>query len=189
MQFREILPKYTVDVADEWEKRAEKVLSNFDIQYVEDIHMPEICRCYGIKILPIIDEDKEQLSFSIPTTGRKGIIYIQSGLDHIHKKLLLAEEFCHIYSHHISQLSCSQVYIDKMEAQAKRMAAYLLMPRRFLEPLFVCSDGQPVLIEDIADIFLVTEEFAKFRLELAFKHIVDGFVPINGNVMTVEWIE
>ncbi|WP_342535935.1 hypothetical protein [Sporosarcina sp. FSL K6-3508] len=37
--------------------------------------------------------------------GKLGIIYIKKGLDEIEKKLLLEEEFCHLYAHHETQLS------------------------------------------------------------------------------------
>ncbi|MDN8674730.1 hypothetical protein Q0N22_14970, partial [Staphylococcus aureus] len=83
--------------------------------YPDEIDMYDICWRYGIKILPLdapfIGElvDYQSIShlkaLSIPKeSGRRGTIFIKEGLDPIEKKLLLAEEFCHIYSHHSSQL-------------------------------------------------------------------------------------
>ncbi|WP_367183442.1 ImmA/IrrE family metallo-endopeptidase [Sporosarcina sp.] len=47
--------------------------------------------------------------------GRRGTIFLKEGLDAIEKKLLIAEEFCHLYAHHQTQLSADQYAIDKCE--------------------------------------------------------------------------
>ncbi|SKA92116.1 ImmA/IrrE family metallo-endopeptidase [Sporosarcina newyorkensis] len=60
--------------------------------------------------------------------GKLGTIYIKKGLDEIEKKLLLEEEFCHLYAHHETQLSVDQYAIAKCENQAKRMAARFALP-------------------------------------------------------------
>lgn len=66
------------------------------------------------------------------------------------------------------------------------MAAYLLMPNKFLKALYKTAINEPILISDIADHFLVTEEFAHYRLELIYKHKVDGFVQIKERLWSLE---
>lgn len=193
MQLGQLLPKTTHDY---WEERAEKVLSHFNYKYPDEIDMYEICWRYGIKIMPL---DKPFLDEEVPEgikacsfpgkKGRRGVIYLRSGLDAIEKKLLLAEEFCHIYAHYISQLNMDRSFIAKTENQAKRMSAYLLMPARFLEDVYVTAAEQMVVISDIADYFVVSEEFARYRLELIFNRRVDAFAKVKGKVGRIEWIE
>lgn len=192
MQLGQLLPKTTHDY---WEERAEKVLSHFNIKYPDEIDIYEICRRYGIKIMPLDkpflekDIDEGLKAFSIAgQKGRRGVIYLRPGLDAIEKKLLLAEEFCHIYAHHISQLNMNHSFIAKTENQAKRMSAYLLMPAKFLEDVYVAAAEQMIVISDIADYFVVSEEFARYRLELIFNRRVDAFAKVKGNVGTIEWI-
>lgn len=182
---------------DIWEEKANKVLSHFNYKYPDEIDMFDICWRYGIAIKPLeedfLDDDLnyESIShlkaFSIPSKkGRRGTIYLKPGLDHIEKKLILAEEFCHIYSHYNSQLKADKHYLNKCENQAKRMAAYLLMPYSFLKDLLIQAESEPVLISDIADYFLVTEDFARFRLELIYKHKMDGFMTLKNRLGCVE---
>lgn len=45
---------------------------------------------------------------------------------------------------------------------------------------------KPVLISDIADYFVVTEEFAHYRLELMFQHRVDGFISLRDRLGSIE---
>lgn len=183
---------------DIWEERANKVLSHFSFEYSDEIDMYEICRKYGIKIKPIeqkyfdddswIDLYSEFKAFSIPKNkGRRGTIYIQPNLDSIEEKILLAEEFCHCYSHYISQIDSEPILVSKSENQAKRMAAYLLMPARFIENIYNAAIDEAVFISDIADHFLVTEEFARYRLELIYSHRVDGFGTVRNKVGTIEF--
>ncbi|MGG3802018.1 ImmA/IrrE family metallo-endopeptidase [Metabacillus fastidiosus] len=97
--------------------------------------------------------------------------------------MLLAEEFCHCYAHHISQIRADKHIVGKTEAQAKRMSAYLLMPAKFMENIYFTAAEEPVMISDIADYFAATEEFAHFH------HRVDGFSNVKGNVGSIEWLE
>lgn len=184
---------------DFWEERANKVLSHFNYKYPDEIDIYDICWRYGIIIKPLdcnytddVDYDsiKHLKAFSIPKKkGRRGIIYIQPDLDAIEKKLLLAEEFCHIYSHHSNQLYMDKHYINKIENQAKRMSAYLLMPKRFLKDVFTDAEEVPVTISDIADYFVVTDSFAHYRLELMFNRKVDAILTIKGKMGTLEMWE
>jgi hypothetical protein len=192
MQLGHLLPETTSDF---WEERANKVLSHFNYQYPDEIDMYDICWKYGIKIMPLdkpfLDEEAPDgiKACSFPfKKGRRGVIYLRPGLDAIEKKLLLAEEFCHIYAHHISQLHMDKGFIGKTENQAKRMSAYLLMPSKFLKDVYVAATEQAVLISDIADYFVVTEEFAKYRLELIFNRRVDGFATIKNKLGSIQWI-
>lgn len=182
---------------DFWEQRANKVLSNFDYQYADEIDLYDICWKYGIVIKPLSENyftDTEEYtsiknlkSYSIPKQkGRRGTIYIDSDLDPIEKRMLLAEEFCHIYSHYSSQLMTDKLTLDKQESQARRMAAYLLMPNQFLKDIYEAAVNEPILISDIANHFLVSEKFAHFRLELIYKHKVDGFVQIRERLWSLE---
>ncbi|RKD20998.1 hypothetical protein BEP19_15050 [Ammoniphilus oxalaticus] len=185
---------------DYWEERANKVLSHFNYNFPDEIDMYDICWRYGIRIMPLdypfLDqyvqlESIENLdAFSIPKEkGRRGIIFIREDLNSIEKKLLLAEEFCHIYSHHTSQLNLDKHGVAKIENQAKRMSAYLLMPSKFIETIYDAAVDEAVLITDIADYFLVTEEFAHYRMELIFNRRVDGFSFLKGNIGTIQWFE
>ncbi|WP_158233474.1 ImmA/IrrE family metallo-endopeptidase [Sporosarcina sp. P29] len=134
--------------------------------------------------------NKHLKAFSIPKDhARRGTIFIKDGLDAIEKKLLLAEEFRHLYAHYQSQLSLDQYTIGKCENQAKRMAAYLPMPGRFIEDVYADAYEAPVVISDIADYFLVTDETAAYRIELEFQHKLDGFVASRGKLGTLEWID
>ncbi|PKG23920.1 ImmA/IrrE family metallo-endopeptidase [Niallia nealsonii] len=182
---------------DDWEKRANKVLSRFHYQHPDEIDMYDICWKYGIVIKPLdknyLSEIDKSLSinhlksYSIPNkNGRRGTIYIVPDLDPIEKRMLLAEEFCHIYSHYSSQLITDKLTLDKQESQARRMSAYLLMPHRFLKDIYAAAINEPILISDIANHFLVTEEFAHYRLELIYKHKVDGFVQIRERLWSLE---
>lgn len=183
---------------DDWERRANKVLSHFHLNHPDEIDMYDICWRYGVVIKPLeIDFIEPNLSYeaikhlkaySIPKSqARKGTIYLKPGLDALEKKLILAEEFCHCYAHFSSQLNSDTLLISKEENQAKRMAAYLLMPAKFLNKVYEAAVSEQVLISDIADYFVVTEEFAHYRLELTYKHKVDGFATLSNRLGSIEW--
>lgn len=184
---------------DEWEKRANKVLSHFNWSNPDEIDLYDICWRFGVKIKPFESEFfDEEVSFesvnyldaiSIPSKkGRRGTIYLNPHLNALEKRLILAEEFCHCYAHYSSQLDMDHHYINKQENQAMRMAAYLLMPAKFLNRVYETAINEPVLISDIADYFLVTEEFAHYRLELTFQHRVDGFSVLKNRLGSIEWL-
>lgn len=181
---------------DYWEEKAEKVLSNFHYSTPDEIDIFEICRRYGIRVLPLdkhfIDDNFEFddgiKAFSVPKKqAKRGTIYIKEGLNEIEKKLLVAEEFCHLYSHHTSQLGVDQYIIAKNEKQAKKMSAYLLMPSRFIKKVYDSAMDEAVVISEIADYFFVTDEFAHYRMELIFHHKVDVFAALRGKLGTLEW--
>ncbi|MGG3890085.1 ImmA/IrrE family metallo-endopeptidase [Metabacillus fastidiosus] len=190
-----------IENKDIWEEQANKVLSYFPFNYPDEIDIREICKKFGIKVKPLDinyfdDEDLYESielnikAFSVPkANGRRGTIYIDPDLGAIEKKILLAEEFCHCYAHHISQITADKHIIGKTEAQAKRMSAYLLMPTKFMENIYFTAAEEPVMISDIADYFAVTEEFAHFRLQLIYHHRVDGFSNVKGNIGSIEWLE
>lgn len=196
MQISNLIP---TKILDEWEERANKVLSHFNYGYPDEIDIDNICWRYGIRIKPLDIEifpeifsgglvDDYTKAFSIPKDkGRRGTIYLKPHLDSVERKIILAEEFSHIYSHHINQLSCDEQTLGKTENQAKRMSAYILMPRMFLDEVYVAANDQAIIVSDIADHFVVTEDFAHFRLELAFGHRVDAFATIKGKLGTFEF--
>lgn len=197
MQLSKLLPK----TKDFWEEKADKVLSHFNYKYPDEIDLYDICWRYGMKIKPLDKHFSPELfendlvgdeteAFSIPQNkGKRGLIYLYPDLDPVKKKILLAEEFSHLYAHHINQLTSGCATLLKTENQAKRMSAYLLMPKRFLKDIYVAAADQAVLVSDIADHFVVTEEFAHYRLELAFSHRVDAFATIKGQLGTIELFE
>ncbi|GIN71285.1 hypothetical protein J14TS2_17600 [Bacillus sp. J14TS2] len=180
---------------DYWEERANKVLSHFTYKYPDEIDLYDICWRYGIRIKPLdphyvegYETIKHLKAFSVPSfKQRRGKIYLKPGLDGIEKKLLLAEEFCHLYSHFQTQLDISEYELAKTENQAKRMAAYLLMPTRFLKDVLNIAYEQAVLVSDIADYFLVSEQLAHYRLKLMFMHPVDALMAFRGKIGSVEW--
>ncbi|WP_342538384.1 ImmA/IrrE family metallo-endopeptidase [Sporosarcina sp. FSL K6-1540] len=194
MQLREINTR-----TDDWELRAEKVLSHFQYEFPDEIDMHSICWRYGIKVMPLDVPFTEQYvdyevishleSFSIPSSkARRGTIYLKENLGHIERKLLLAEEFCHLYAHNASQLPIDTYSLAKLENQAKRMSAYLLMPARFISTVYDAALDEAVLISDIADHFVVTEEFAHYRMELIFNRRVDALMTHRGALGTIEWL-
>lgn len=191
MLLKRFIPRAT---SDYWENRANKVLSHFNYKEPDEIDIYDICWRYGVRIKPLdtnyypreIPDDCKALS--IPTAGRKGIIYIQPELDPIDKKIILAEEFCHLYAHNINQVNINNVLLHKSEEQAKRMSAYMLMPQQLLENIYVAARDHAVLLTEIADYFLVTEEFVQYRLELIYKRKVEGFCTIKGKLGSLEWL-
>lgn len=185
--------------SDSWESRANKVLSHFKYIHPDEIDLYDICWRYGISIKPLdshyiqeIDYDSisNLKAFSIPKSkGRRGTIFLQPDLGAIEKKLLLAEEFCHVYAHYTSQLNTDSLTIEKTENQAKKMAAYLLMPSKFLSKVYNVALEQPVMISEIADYFVVTEKFAQYRLELSYKRKIDTLITYKRKLGSLEWLE
>ncbi|WP_082023317.1 ImmA/IrrE family metallo-endopeptidase [Sporosarcina koreensis] len=94
--------------------------------------------------------------------GRWRTLFIKKEQNPVMQKLLLAEEFYHVYANQILQLTSSETVIHKQEAQAKRMAAYLLMPERFICDVYEAALNEAMLISEIADYFLVADEFAHY---------------------------
>ncbi|MGG0718731.1 ImmA/IrrE family metallo-endopeptidase [Robertmurraya massiliosenegalensis] len=195
MQIRELIVK-----SDHWEQQANKVLSHFNYKHPDEIDMYDICWRHGVSVKPLesdfldpqlnYESIKHLKAFSIPKPkARKGTIYLRPELNSVEKKLLLAEEFCHCHSHYSSQLNMDKHSISKIENQAKRMAAYLLMPAKFLKRVYAAAVNEPVLISDIADHFVVTEEFAQYRLELTYQHQVDGFASLKQRLGSIEWFK
>lgn len=125
-------------IIDHWEERAKKVLSHFHYTFPNEFHMPDLCWRYGIRILPLdtsfMDGYAENLDGQLKTvsfpsgTDWQGTIFVKEKLEPVEKKILLAEVFCHIYSHQKSQTVLDKHQIGKLENQEKRMAAFLLMP-------------------------------------------------------------
>lgn len=69
------------------------------------------------------------------------------------------------------------------------MAACLFMPNKFLRKVFNSAMDQAVLISEIADLFLVDEEFAHYRLQLIFNRKVDAITSLRGQLGIIEWEE
>ncbi len=185
MQQRKLLHKTPLEY---WEERANHVLSHFNYQEPDEIDIYEICYRYGIKV----KHHNKDTTFSVPKEGRRGIIYLQSNLPADEERVVLAEEFCHLYAHAIDQLSASEYFVGKQENQAKRMAAYLLMPSWFMENVYKMAEFNEigVLIEEIADYFVVPEEFAHYRLQLdASREMGQTLRRWRGEYGSIEWME
>lgn len=158
---------------DYWQERAEKVLSHFDYTYPDDIDIFQICWRYGIKVLPLdkpfleshglkFDDIEGLKAYSVPKKkARRGTIFLKEHLPHVERKLLVAEEFCHLYAHHSPQLIVDEYVLDKNEQQAKSA-------QRFIEKVYDFAEDEAVSINDIADYFMVTEDFAHLSVGVDF---------------------
>jgi Zn-dependent peptidase ImmA (M78 family) len=158
---------------DWWEERANQVLSNFKFNYPHEIDLYEICWRYGIKIKVLKDtlsDNIEAFSISNNIRTQRGIIFIKKNLPVPLERVILAEEFCHLYSHYVDQTNVDVLEIGKTELQAKRMAAYILMPTHFLIKKLSVIHNHNYIVSEIAEHFIVTEEFANYRLKLFFSH-------------------
>jgi len=181
-------------ISDTWEERAKRVLSKFCYCSPDEIDIEEICWKYGIIIKPLhpdfmddYEEAEGLKALSKPVEKEKGkrkrgVIHLQPKLPTIERKLLLSEEFCHLHAHFSIQLSSPQLTLSKEESQARKMSAYLLMPHSFLTDVIRSATDEGVLVSDIADHFLVTEEFAHYRLELLFNRRIDAFLTLGNRL-------
>jgi Zn-dependent peptidase ImmA (M78 family) len=194
---RSIQHLQSIKTTDPWEQHAYKVLAHFNYKYPDEIDMEEICWKYGIHIMPLEKElfDGEIIenmkAFSIARkNGKRGVIYLRNGLDPVERKVIIAEEFCHIYGDCSNQIIVDYLQLGRSEKQAKRMAAYLLMPFYFLiKVLQENFHNQSALVSEVADHFLVTEELAHYRLECLFQHRVDLVTHIYGKLGSIEWFD
>lgn len=187
MRFSEVLL-----ISDTWEERAKRVPSKFRYRSPDEIDIEDICWKYGIIIKPLhpdfmadYEEAEGLKAFSKPEEEGKrkcGVIHLQPKLPAIERRLLLSEEFCHLHAHFSIQLSAPQLRLSKEESQAKKMSAYLLMPHRFLMDVIRSATDEAVLVSDIVDHFLVTEEFAHYRLELLFNRRIDAFFTLGNKL-------
>lgn len=162
-------------------------------KYPDQIDVDDICWKYSIDIMPFDPiycpdhyEDGLKSFSTCNDLDRRGMIFLRSSLDRIERKEILAEEFCHVYIDTSNQLNCDSMQLIKSEKRAKRMAAYLLMPYFFLLDVMNLAYEQDLLVSEISDHFLVTEEFAHYRLELLLNHRVDHITNMNGKLGTLE---
>lgn len=169
---------------DLWETLADRILSNFNFNYPDEIDIEYICKRYGMRII----NTRESASYSIPTNGRRGTIYLATELDWMDRRMISGEEFCHLYAHHSPQLQQSKIVINKTEKQAQKMLAYLLMPYRFIKQIDL-KENTGYLVSEIAEEFLVTEELANLRLELLFKQKVNMMAKFRGQVGAIRLFE
>ena len=167
------------------EGMAYRVLEAFDFQTPDQIDIERICRHYRIKIKPSPEQD---LTFSVSTGMRKGLIYVQPNLDYIEYKELVGEEFAHLYLHAVSQLQGARAIVAKQERQAKVFSACLYMPIQMLREVALSYD-QPVDISTLADEFLVSEAFVYYRLSLIFPEQADALARSKGSFGYIKWLE
>lgn len=167
MKMKELMIAHTFDNAFEL---ANKVHSNFNLSQPLDIDLEYICKRYGIKIKELPPEEVSS-GMAIPSVRlRKGTIFLNNSLSTLHRREILAEEFCHIYSQHQCQITMDKHNYNKSENFAKKMAAYLLIPDDMFADIEIFEDNEDyIIVSEIASMFNVTEEFAYYRLNLEFK--------------------
>lgn len=166
MYIREMVAPYKE--TDNLELKANQILSSFNFKYPDEIDIRSICFKNKVRIIPSDNE----FSFSVPFRTKKGglgTIFLSTSENELIRKQILAHEFAHLTLHCSNQLNKKMYEVNKDENQANRMAAYLLMPMKFLSKIYLSMD-QPVDISEIADYFLVTDEFAQYRLSLLFNN-------------------
>ncbi|MBW5468477.1 ImmA/IrrE family metallo-endopeptidase [Brevibacillus formosus] len=166
------------------EERANKVLKKFNYKYPYQIDIEQVCDYYKIKIKPSPEPD---LTYSVCTGFRKGFIFLPKTHDYVKFKELVGEEFGHLYLHTISQTQTTKCLLAQQERQAKNFSAYLYMPTKMLRDVIISYD-QPVDITNLAEEFLVSEEFAYYRLSLIFPEKADAIARSKGGFGYIKWL-
>lgn len=166
------------------EERANNVLKKFNYKYPDQIDIEQVCDYYKIKIKPSPEPD---LTYSVCTGFRKGFIFLPKKLDYVTFKQLVGEEFGHLYLHAVSQMQTTRCLLAQQERQAKNFSAYLYMPTKMLREVAISYD-QPVDITNLAEEFLVSEEFAYYRLSLIFPEKADAIARSKDRFGYIKWL-
>lgn len=164
-----------------FEKMANKVLKNINFSHPCDIDLYELCELYGMKLLQYDYEVADYASSVFSSKGRRGVITLSKKISNEYKeRVLLAEEFSHLYLHQIDQLTADKYQINKMENQAFKLASNILMPTEWLLNIevFPYLNQKFIMAEQVASEFNVTAEFAYARLkELKNTHLFYTEIP------------
>lgn len=141
------------------EDRANKILDQLGIQTPVDLNLRKIAKHFRI---PVIFRPENS---SAQRFGDKYLIIVDKRLSLEKRREQLAEEICHCLLPMGNQLLQKEWETNKQENLAKRMAAYLLIPRRFISQLNISEDDVET-VEQFSNIFTVTPYMVRYRFEL-----------------------
>ena len=150
---------------DPFEKMSLDILKNFSFNFPYEIDMYDLCDAYGMRVVPSLFPGDVNYAVS-GKKGRRGVIHLCVVEESRIVRETLAHEFSHLYLHQMNQLLSSNVVTDKMEKQAFKLAANILMPTKDLLNIEVYPDSNTTafVASNIAEYFGVTTEFAYKRL-------------------------
>lgn len=151
----------------DYEKIAENILKDFHFSHPSQLDIYDLCEHYGMRVSILESEDMHSHSIA-SGNGRKGIIFLERTNSIALERQILAEEFSHLYIHAKNQLFIDAHEINKMELQATKLAAHLLIPDKWLLNIQVFPEYNlmSILASDVANEFNVTPEFAYKRLKM-----------------------
>lgn len=144
------------------EDKANQILEQFTINSPQDMNLRKIAKHFKIPV-HFLSENSNAQRF-----GDKYLIIIDNRLSLPERREKLAEEICHCLLPMGNQLLQSKWEINKQENLALRMAAYLLMPRKFILNLDV-PDDESLGFEYYSNYFNVTPNMVRFRFELDYQ--------------------
>jgi Zn-dependent peptidase ImmA (M78 family) len=174
MQLANLIPNQHVNFLED---KANEILKNHSISKPWEIDIEKIVQSYkNIKFFYMNYDSKTILK------RNRAIILIDNKLSYKEKREQLAEEFSHVLLHLGNQINyCNSLYLDKQENQAKRMSAYLLCPLSMIKELSVDMDAY-TMIDEMAEMFDVTNEFMKYRLSLIFGVDINYMAKIDNEL-------
>ncbi len=174
MQLSNLIPSQNTSYLED---KANSILKNNGIKHPWEIDIEKIVQQYhNIKFFYMNCDSKTIIK------KNKAIIMVNSNLSYNEKRQQLAEEFSHALLHLGNQLTYyNDIYLDKQENQAKRMAAYLLCPLFMIKELSIDMDNYTML-DEMAEIFDVTNEFMKYRLSLIFGTDIEYISRYNDEI-------
>ncbi|MDK2920157.1 MAG: hypothetical protein PWQ37_2890 [Candidatus Petromonas sp.] len=174
MQLSDLIPSQNTNFLED---KANIILRNNKISKPWEIDIEKIIQGYKNIRFFYIDSDSNTI-----IKKDKALILINNKLNYKEKREELAEEFSHALLHLGNQLNYhNSLYLDKQENQAKRMAAYLLCPLSMIKELSVDMDTY-TMIDEMAEIFDVTNDFMKYRLSLIFGVDIEYITRFNNEV-------
>lgn len=158
MILEKLIPKQQ---SNHLEDKANQILKRNNIKHPYEIDLEAIINKYkNIRIFYSNQDSKTIIKRNM------AIIIINNNLEYKKQRQELSEEFCHTLLHCGNQINYQHdIILDKQEYQAKKMSAYLLCPLSILKTISIPIDTY-YTIDELADIFNVTDEFMKYRLEL-----------------------
>lgn len=144
------------------EDRANQILDELFIHSPEDLNLRRVARHFGFPVhfLPH--------SSSAQRFGKKYLIVVDSRLTLEERRERLAEEICHCLLPMGNQLHQKDIETNRQESLALRMAAYLLVPRRFILNLSIPEDDT-LALDHLSGILSVTPKIVSYRYELDYR--------------------
>jgi Zn-dependent peptidase ImmA (M78 family) len=144
------------------EDRANQILDELIIQSPEDLKLRRVARHFEIPVY-YMPENSSAMRF-----GEKYLIIVDNRLIHEERRERLAEEICHCLLPMGNQLYQNERETNRQEGLALKMAAYLLMPRRFILDLSIPED-ETLAVELLAGVFKVTPDLIRYRFGLDYQ--------------------